>query len=92
MNTRLALLLPIALLAACSKVTADNYAKVNAGMTHEEVYAILGKPDKVSGGGIGSFTISSETWNGGSNVIDISFAGDKVAVKSIHGAGEEAKP
>jgi hypothetical protein len=88
---RHAVTLALVLLAACSKVTPDNYAKVNAGMTHDEVYAILGKPDKVSGGGIGSFTVSSETWNGGGNVIDISFAGDKVAVKSIHDAGEEQK-
>jgi outer membrane protein assembly factor BamE (lipoprotein component of BamABCDE complex) len=32
------------LLAACSKVTEDNYRKIEDGMTEEQVVTILGKP------------------------------------------------
>ncbi|MGH8460816.1 MAG: outer membrane protein assembly factor BamE domain-containing protein [Stenotrophobium sp.] len=70
-------------LSACSKATADNYAKLEAGMTQDQVHAILGKPDQVSGGGIGSLTMNTETWNGSSQTISVTFAGDKLALKNI---------
>ena len=38
---RMALLVSICLLAACSKVTAENYAKVKTGMEYKEVTGIL---------------------------------------------------
>jgi hypothetical protein len=50
------------------------------------VHAILGKPDTVSGGGIGGFTLSSETWRGPKQTVVVQFAGDKVALKSISGS------
>lgn len=76
-------------LAACSKVNPETYAKVEAGMSRDEVYGLLGKPDEVSGGGVGTLTMSSETWKGGQHTVKITFAGDKVALKSIDTA--EAK-
>lgn len=78
-----ALALATALLTACSTVTPDHYAKIEAGMSRDEVYAILGKPDQVSGGGIGPLTVSSEHWTGRKHSIHITFGGDKVALKSI---------
>lgn len=73
-------------LAACSKVNPETYAKVEAGMSRDEVYALLGKPDEVSGGGIGTLTMSGETWRGNAHTVKITFAGDKVALKSIEAA------
>jgi hypothetical protein len=73
----------LALVAACSPVTAENYAKVKAGMTREEVYAILGKPDEVAGGDIGPISMSAETWKGRKQTVKVTFGGDKVALKSI---------
>jgi uncharacterized membrane protein len=55
-------------LAACSRVTADNYDRLQTGMTRAEVHALLGAPDKVSGGGIGR---------------SVTYAGEKLAIKSI---------
>ncbi|MGH8539867.1 MAG: DUF3862 domain-containing protein [Stenotrophobium sp.] len=75
-------------LAACSRTTADNYAKIEAGMSQDQVHAILGKPDTVSGGGIGTLTMTSETWKGDSQTINITFAGDKVALKNIEPAAK----
>lgn len=71
------------MLSACSKVTPDNYGKLEAGMTQEEVHAVLGQPDDVSGGGIGALTLTTETWNGPKHVVKITFAGDKMTIKSI---------
>ena len=76
----LALLL---LLAACSKVTPENYAKIEAGMTREEVYAVLGKPDEVSGGGIGGLTSESETWKGSKHTIHVRFLSGKLIARDI---------
>jgi len=74
------------LLAACSRVTPDNYNKIEAGMTRDEVYAALGKPDDVSGSALGSLALSSETWNGSRHRIQVTFVGDKLATKTIEAA------
>lgn len=71
------------LLAACSRITPDNYAKLEAGMTREEVHRILGPADEVSGGGIGKLTISTESWSGPKHVITVTFAGDQLTLKRI---------
>lgn len=70
-------------LAACSPVTAENYAKVKVGMTREEVHDILGKPDEVAGGDFGPISMSAETWKGRKQTVKVTFGGDKVALKSI---------
>lgn len=84
-----ALTLAVLLLAGCSRVTPENYGKVEAGMKRDEVHAILGQPDQVSGGGIGALTVSTETWNGPKHVVRISYAGEQVVVKGIDAAGDQ---
>ena len=76
------------LLGACSKATADNYAKVQAGMTRDEVHGILGKPDETTGGGIGDLTMTAETWKNGKQSIRVNYVGDKVAMKGMSDAKE----
>lgn len=77
------------LLSACSKVTADNYAKISSGMTRDEVHSILGSPDDASGGGIGDLTMTTETWKGSKQTIHVNFVGDKVALKSLSGKDDK---
>ena len=55
---RLALLAFCVLLAACSKVTQENYQKLSAGMAKAEVESLLGKPTDCSG----ALGMSSCTW------------------------------
>ncbi|MFP5306736.1 MAG: outer membrane protein assembly factor BamE [Gammaproteobacteria bacterium] len=76
-------------LSACSRATPDNYAKLEPGMTREQVYDILGDPDDVSGGGIGRLTLSTETWTGPKHVISVTFAGDQMTIKRIEPRGRE---
>lgn len=71
------------LLSACSRVNADNFAKISAGMSRDDVHGILGSPDNASGGGIGALTLTTETWTGGKQTIHINFVGDKVALKTL---------
>ena len=78
------------LLSACSKVNADNYAKISTGMSREEVHGILGSPDDASGGGIGDLTMTAETWKGGKQTIHVNFVGDKVAFKTIGSNDDKA--
>ncbi len=74
------------LLSACSKVTPENYARLESGMTREQVYAVLGKPDEVSGSGVGKLTMSSELWEGKAHRVTVTFAGDRIVLKNIQAA------
>lgn len=93
MNLRIALpalgmTLGLLVLAACSKVTSEHYAQVEAGMSREQVYALLGKPDEVNGSAIGRLEMSAEVWESSDYRVAITFVGDKVTLKSIGKAGE----
>jgi hypothetical protein len=75
---RTAAVIFVCLLAGCSKVTAENYAKVKAGMEYKEVTAILGNPascDDVVG-------FKSCKWGDEKSHITVRFAGDAVIMHS----------
>jgi len=73
----LALLLPLAL-AACSKLTLDNYSKIQVGMTDKDVYALIGKPDKCDD----VMVLRNCTWTSGDKTVNVSFTADKVLLFS----------
>lgn len=70
-------------LAACSKVTQENYARVQDGMSEQEVIAILGKPAESSGITIFGLSGTSSKWTADGAVITIQFANGKVRLKSF---------
>jgi outer membrane protein assembly factor BamE (lipoprotein component of BamABCDE complex) len=78
-QTRIALIVAVALSAlACSKVTAENYAKVKSGMEYKEVTSILGNPascDDIVG-------FKSCKWGDDKSHITVRFAGDAVIMSS----------
>ncbi|PAU65961.1 hypothetical protein BZL41_04020 [Pseudomonas sp. PIC25] len=78
---RIAVLSFCMLLAACSKVNQENYAKLKAGMTKAEVENLLGKPTECSG----ALGLSSCTWGDQQIFISVQFAGDKVMMFSGQG-------
>jgi hypothetical protein len=66
------------LLAACGKVTAENYGKVKVGMSYQETTAILGSPtgcDEAAG-------FRSCRWVDGKSSITVRLAADKVVLHS----------
>ncbi|MHC4444956.1 MAG: DUF3862 domain-containing protein [Planctomycetota bacterium] len=75
--------------AGCSKVTQENYDKINNGMTLDEVQKILGKGTEKSGisGAAGNVTGSAKilTWGTEEKGITITFANDKVILKTQKG-------
>ena len=71
------------LLAACSRITQENFAKIQDGMTEQEVSAILGSPAESSSSSILGISGTSSTWRSGDAVITIRFVNGKVALKSF---------
>lgn len=69
------------LLAACSKVNQENYAKLKAGMTKAEVEALLGAPNECAG----AIGLTSCTWGDEKTSISVQYAADKVMMFSGQG-------
>ena len=91
-NILLTVVLGVALLSSgCSKATAENYAKVQTGMSRDEVHALLGNPDETSGSSFAGLSMSTETWNGAKEKISVTYTADKLALKSIEPKNESAK-
>ena len=76
-------LLTAILLAACSKITAENYERVKEGMTEAEVTAILGPPTESSAMSILGITGQSSRWDGKESLITVQFVNGKVRVKNL---------
>ena len=70
-------------LAACSKVNQENFAKVQDGMTEEQVIAILGKPTESTSVSVLGVSGTASRWVSGDTTIVVRFVGGKVALKSL---------
>jgi hypothetical protein len=77
------------LLAACSKVTQENFAKIQDGMSEQEVTAILGSPTESSSGSILGISGTASKWAGGDATIAIRFVNGKVALRSFDKPGKK---
>ena len=78
--------LAITLLAACgSKISQENYSKIQDGMSEREVQAILGETAESSSFGIGAISGRSSIWRDektGAN-ISIKFVNGTVKIKGF---------
>ncbi|HXZ92419.1 MAG TPA: outer membrane protein assembly factor BamE [Burkholderiales bacterium] len=79
---RFALVLAL-LVAACSKVDPEHYARIHNGMTEQQVYDILGKPDETSSGGFLGVSTTSAKWVSGNAEINVQFVDGKVVLRSF---------
>lgn len=77
----IALLSLCVLLTACSKVNQENYSKLKAGMSKDEVERLLGAPGECAG----ALGMSSCTWGDDKTFISVQYAGDKVMMFSGKG-------
>ncbi len=71
------------LLVACSKVTQENFARVQDGMPEQEVIALLGKPTESSSVNILGVSGTSSRWVAGDAVVTVRFVNGKVALKTF---------
>lgn len=72
------LLVLIAMLLGCSKLTVNNYAKIKTGMTYSEVVGILGKPDSSSE----ALFVKNCVWGNEQKNISVNFVGDKAILST----------
>jgi len=79
----LSILLFYIFLVACSRVTEDNYNRIESGMEETAVIKILGEPDKSSSMGIGPLSGKSSVWDDGKVRISIQFFNGKVKLKNF---------
>ena len=77
----------VLLLAACSKVSEENFAKIEEGMSEEQVAAILGKPSDASSVSVLGVSGTTSRWVGNGAVITVRFVNGKVALKSFDKPG-----
>ncbi|WP_377109578.1 DUF3862 domain-containing protein [Pseudoalteromonas sp. R86517] len=68
-------------LAACSKVSLENYEKIEVGMDKAEVEAILGSADNC----VEKTLHTNCVWGDESKNIEITLVSDKVTIYSKHG-------
>lgn len=92
LRKQIVLVLVTALLSGaigCTKVSKENYEKVQSGMSLSEVEGILGKGTEKAGlgGAIGNLSGSAKilTWGDDEKSITITFANDKVVAKAATG-------
>jgi PBP1b-binding outer membrane lipoprotein LpoB len=71
----------ILLLNGCSKITKENYDKIENGMPYEEVVKLLGEPE----GCAETLGISNCEWKNKDARIMITFIGNKATIKIAEG-------
>ena len=69
------------ILTACSKVTRENYQKLELGMSWQEVVQLLGEPDQCEA----LLNAKSCVWKEGDKSITVRFIGDEVILFSSEG-------
>lgn len=77
------ILCALVLLAGCSKVTQENFARIQDGMPEQEVLAILGRPGESSNITVLGLSGTSSKWTAKDAEISIQFVNGKVRVKSF---------
>lgn len=71
-------------LASCrGDLTPENYARIENGMSLEQVTGILGKPSDSSTLGLGGLTGTNAVWSDGKTTISVQFVNDKVQFKQM---------
>jgi hypothetical protein len=75
--------LALVVLMACSKVTQENFSRIQDGMTEQEVLALLGAPTESNSVNVLGVSGTSSRWVAGDTVINVRFVNGKVALKSF---------
>jgi hypothetical protein len=80
---RTTILLAALLLLGCSKVTPDNFEKVQEGMSEQEVRAVLGDPTESNSVTVLGVSGTASRWVGRDAEIIVRFINGKVALKTF---------
>ncbi|TJZ75554.1 DUF3862 domain-containing protein [Chitiniphilus eburneus] len=74
--------LTLLMLTACSRLSPENYAKIETGMAREQVVDILGEPDQSDGASLLGISGERATWESGGTTVTVQFVNDKVMTKN----------
>lgn len=80
MKSVLVLIVLVVMLFGCSKLTKENYSKINIGSEYLDVVKTLGTPDNCSEG----VFLNSCTWGDDKKHIKLNFVKNRVIYKSSH--------
>lgn len=83
MNFRPIAFATLVLLAACSKITQENFDRIQDGMSEQEVQALLGKPNESSNITVLGLSGASSMWASDDGTISVQFVNGKVRAKSF---------
>ena len=83
MKTRIFALSALLLIAACTRLTQENFSRIEAGMSEQEVLSILGRPTESSSGSLLGISGTASRWADSNAEITVRFVGGKVALKSF---------
>ena len=92
MKTRALVMTALLLLAACSKVTQENFAKIQDGMSEQEVHALLGPPTTSNTVEILGISGTHSRWESSDAAISVRFVNRKVATRSYHKPDVKKQP
>lgn len=81
----------LVVIAACSKVTQENFAKVQDGMSEEAVRAVLGTPAESNSISVLGVSGTVSRWVDRDAVITVRFVNGKAAFKSFDKTAGETK-
>ncbi|MBB5189529.1 hypothetical protein HNQ50_000239 [Silvimonas terrae] len=70
-------------LSACSKITAENYAKIDTGMARADVVQILGEPDKTESSSLLGISGENAVWESHGTVITLRLVNGVVLTKDL---------
>ena len=91
MKTWLMALLAALLIAGCSRVTQENFMKIQEGMSEQEVISLLGTPTESQSVNILGVSGTASRWVGKDAAIAVRFVNGKVATKSFDKPVDKAK-
>jgi uncharacterized protein YcfL len=91
MKTWLVALLAALLITGCSRVTQENFMKIQEGMSEQEVISLLGTPTESQSVNILGVSGTASRWVGKDAAIAVRFVNGKVATKSFDKPIDKAK-
>jgi hypothetical protein len=76
-------LLLLLLVAACARVTQENYLRIEEGMSEREVNALLGNPTEAQGYDAFGFSSTLSRWVASDAVITVRFVNGRARIKTF---------
>ena len=76
-------LLLLVLVAACARITQDNYLLIDEGMSEREVNALLGSPSESQSFNAFGYSSTLSRWAANDAVITVRFVNGKALIKTF---------